>query len=230
MPIDKFIKDPNAKAAMSGALGGAASGLLVSAFTNKKSAKKLLKAGGLVALGGVAWHAYQKYQEKNQPGAAVEPPPLEANTPQAEVIPASTPSAGDDALMITDEGHMDEQAFVAQLEDANTATLVLQAMVAAGYADGHLSEAERTRIWQKALEDDLPGDALAELQAMLDAPVSVAALATGATDMKTRIEIYTASQLAMDTECDAGVAHLEQLAKAMAMPPGLVMALNENAS
>jgi uncharacterized membrane protein YebE (DUF533 family) len=48
---------------LTGLLGGAAGGALITAFANKKSARKLLKAGGLVALGGVAWHAYRSYKD-----------------------------------------------------------------------------------------------------------------------------------------------------------------------
>lgn len=208
MPIDKLLKSGNTSAALSGALGGAASGALVSAFTNKKSARKLLKAGGLVALGGAAWHAYQKYQGRDQ---SAEPADAEA------ALPAPATAV------------MDEQAFIEHARENDTATLILQAMISAGYADGHLSETERSQIWQKALEEDLPSAALDDLQLMLTSPQPVEALAAQAGDMKTRIEVYTASRLAIDADCAAGAEHLNALAGAMELPPGLVAALNENA-
>lgn len=199
MPIDKLLKSTNTSAALSGALGGAAGGALVSAFTNKKSARNLLKAGGLVALGGVAWRAYQKYQSREQP----------ADQPS---VPQIT-----------------EAEFVVHEPASNTDTLILKAMIAAGYADGHLSELERRRIWQRALDEKLPTDALADLQAMLDTPITIQALAASAPDLKLRIELYTASRLVIDAECIAGTQHLQQLAAAMEIPPGLVAALEENA-
>ncbi len=199
----------NTSAALSGALGGAASGALVSAFTNKKSARKLLKAGGLVALGGAAWHAYQKYQGRDQNADAA---PVAAELPPPETAA------------------MDEQAFIETAQEHDTAALILQAMIAAGYADGHLSETERSQIWQKALGEDLPSAALEDLQLMLKSPQPVQALAAQAGDMKTRIEVYTASKLAIDDDCEAGAEHLKQLAAAMDMPPGLVAALNDSAA
>lgn len=54
MPINSLLKSDQAKNALTGFLGVATGGALVSAFTNNKSAKKLLKTGGLMALGGVA--------------------------------------------------------------------------------------------------------------------------------------------------------------------------------
>lgn len=224
MPIDKILKTANANPAISGALGGAAGGALVSAFTNKKSARKLLKAGGLVALGGVAWSAYQKYQERGQAtGEAIPEAAAPAALPATEA-PAALPATPAPAA------EMSEQAFVQQAAEENTASLILQAMVSAGYADGHLSESERSQIWQKALEEDLSSAALEDLQSMLAAPQPVEVLAAQADDMKTRIEVYTASRLAIDADCEAGAAHLEQLAAAMQMPPGLIAALNETAA
>ena len=68
MPIDKLVKGISGNTAVTGALSGAAGGALVSALTGNKSAKKLLKAGGLVAVGGLAWQAYQSYQSSPPPG------------------------------------------------------------------------------------------------------------------------------------------------------------------
>ena len=62
---------------------------------------------------------------------------------------------------------------------------------------------------------------------MLEAPQPVEALVCVATDMSTRLGVYTASRLAIDADCVDGKEHLERLATAMDMPPGLVSALNE---
>ena len=200
MPFDKLLKSTHTSAALSGALGGVAGGTLVSAFANKKSARKLLKAGGLVALGGVAWQAYQKFQSQQQPG---------------DQSPAQT---------------IGEADFVELETPGTTETLMLKAMIAAGYADGHLSELERRRIWQRALDEKLPADALADLQSMLEAPVSIETLAAGAPDLKARIELYTASCLVIDPQCGDGAQHLQRLAAALEIPPGLIAALEENAA
>lgn len=198
MPIDSLLKKVSTNSALSGALGGAAGGALVSAFANKKSARKLLKTGGLVALGGAAWHAYQKYQQRETSGATDSQAPV-----------------------------MDQESFVAHATTDASVPLILSAMVAAGHADGHLDELERKRIWRKALDAQLPAQALTELQQMLESPLSLESLAAQAGDLQTRIEVYTASRLALDADCAQGASYLERLAQALELPPGLVTALNE---
>ncbi|MFT7221156.1 MAG: uncharacterized membrane protein YebE (DUF533 family) [Candidatus Azotimanducaceae bacterium] len=73
MPIEQMIKGISGSSALTGLLGGAAGGALVSAFTNKKTAGNLLKAGGLVAAGGLAWKAYQTYRS-DTPTQSEQPP------------------------------------------------------------------------------------------------------------------------------------------------------------
>ena len=55
MPLDK--------PAVTGALSGLVGGTLASALTSKKSARGLLKTGGLIAIGGLAWKAYDSYRK-----------------------------------------------------------------------------------------------------------------------------------------------------------------------
>ncbi len=64
MPVESLIRKATESSALQGALGGVAGGALVSALTDKKSARTLLKAGGLVAVGGLAYKAYQDYRSK----------------------------------------------------------------------------------------------------------------------------------------------------------------------
>lgn len=52
MPIDKIMQTVNANPGLKGALGGAAGGALVSAMLGNKTARKVAKTGGLMALGG----------------------------------------------------------------------------------------------------------------------------------------------------------------------------------
>ena len=66
MAINELLSGMKGNGALNGALGGVAGGALVSAFTNKKSARTLLKTGGLLAVGGVAWQAYSSYRNGQQ--------------------------------------------------------------------------------------------------------------------------------------------------------------------
>lgn len=199
MPIDKLLKNPSATTALTGALSGAAGGALVSAFTNKKSAKKLLKGAGLVAVGGMAWKAYQSYRDNNQTHAETE------------------------AAAITQQQF---DAVVAPQENSG-ASLILQAMIAAAHADGHLTTDEQQRIRQQALDQGLPTDQLDTLQLQMQAPPMLDELVAACPDMATKIEVYTTSLLALDEHCAAGQQHLEKLAEGLRLPAPLITTLHQ---
>jgi len=69
MPIDKIMQTVNSNPGLKGALGGAAGGALVSAMLGNKTARKVAKTGGLMALGGLAWQAYKSYQDSTPESA-----------------------------------------------------------------------------------------------------------------------------------------------------------------
>jgi len=208
MPLDKLLNHPKAGTALTGALSGAAGGALVSAFTNKKSAKKLLKGAGLVAVGGLAWQAYQSYRS----GGAGSDTAATASSPVAP---------GADQLT-----RQQFEAVVAPQADSS-ALLVLQAMIAAAHADGHLTSAEQENVWQQALSMNLPAQELNTLQTHISQPLTVDALSAACGDMATKIEVYTASVLTLDEQCAAGQAHLQRLAGALALPAPLVATLHQ---
>ena len=202
MPIGKLLKHPQASTALTGALSGAAGGALVSAFTQKKSAKKLLKGAGLVAVGGLAWQAYQSYRQTRPVAAPTEP----------------------------DIGAITQQQFNAVVapEQASSSILVVQSMIAAAHADGHMTDAEQAQIWQHALESGLAADELESLQYLLSTPLPVDHLAAACSDMATKIEVYTAALLVIDGACDAGKHYLSCLAAALALPAPLVATLRQS--
>jgi uncharacterized membrane protein YebE (DUF533 family) len=180
---------------LTGLLGGAAGGALITAFANKKSARKLLKAGGLVALGGVAWHAYRSYKD----GAGKD-----------DVETAALPKE-----------RFDE---VAAGTDADS-TLLVQAMIAAAHADGHLDDSERERIWRLAMEQGSSPEELATLGYQIQHPWTIDQLAEAADSFELKMEIYTVSLVILEgnTTCDG---YLDTLAQKLALPRGLVLTLN----
>ncbi len=192
MPIDQLLKSDTARNTLTGFLGGAAGGALVSAISNKKSAKKLLKAGGLVALGGIAWSAVQKYREQSNTPINIHEPPAR---------PEALPRNG---------------------------LLLLRAMIAAAYADGHLTETEQSRIWQRAIDEGLSGSALSELEHLLLKPPAMMDVVHDATDLESRLEVYGASLTAIDEHCAAGRIYLEDLAVALRLPTPLVAAMHRS--
>ena len=199
MALDKFISGLTNNSALTGALSGAAGGALVSAFTNKKSAKKLLKAGGLVAVGGLAYKAYQSYRA-GQSAESSQPLP---EIPQTQF-----------------------EALVAQDAPAHSTALVLQSMISAAHADNHLTDTEQQQIWQQALSLNLPAADLAALSEQLQHPATVTELAAAADSMELKIEMYTAAAVVIDESCEAGRQHLAEFATALALPPQLASALH----
>ena len=118
MPTEQLLKATK-NPAIQGALGGAAGGALISALTSKKARKNLLKAGGVVAVGGLAYKAYQMYRDN-----------------QGQAQPAQA---------------LERDRFEAETTSPDTVTLLLDAMIAAANADGHLSMSEKQRIWYQAV-------------------------------------------------------------------------------
>jgi uncharacterized membrane protein YebE (DUF533 family) len=122
------------------------------------------------------------------------------------------------------------EAVVDTNQNATSSSLIIQAMIAAAHADGHLSDSEQKRIWQQAVELDLPSSELATLSTQLAQPLNPAQLAANAPNMETRIEIYTASAIVIDDSCEAGKSYLANLATQLQLPAQLVEALDLQSS
>ncbi len=108
--------------------------------------------------------------------------------------------------------------------------LLLRAMISAAYADGHLNDAEQSRIWQRAIDEGLSGAALSELEHLLMKPPTMMEIAQDTTDLESRLEVYGASVMAIDEHCAAGRIYLEDLAVALRLPTPLVAAVHRRIS
>jgi uncharacterized membrane protein YebE (DUF533 family) len=203
MALNEMLSGMKGNSALNGALGGVAGGALVSAFTNKKSARKLLKTGGLLAMGGLAWQAYSSYRNGQQQRGAMSPPEIPRQQFEAVLSPQNEkPALG----------------------------LVLQAMIAAAHADQHLSEQEQGQIWQRAMDLGATGSELAALTETMANPPSQDDLVAAAGTLETRIEMYMASCLVIDEECEQGRSYLRQFARRLQLPPPLVEVLHNQAN
>jgi uncharacterized membrane protein YebE (DUF533 family) len=180
------------------AAASAALGLLLGGRGNK-----LLRLGGMAALGMMAYKAWQEYQAK-QAGGAV--PPFQQQPPATQEAPA-------------------------QAEAHSRALLV--AMIAAAKADGHVNDAERAQITQAVKQSDDAEVAVwfeQELKRPLD-PAEVARAAGG--DGALASEIYLASLLtAQADDGRIGFmerAYLDELARQLKLPDGLKATLESQA-
>jgi uncharacterized membrane protein YebE (DUF533 family) len=203
MALNQLLSNLNGNSALNGALGGVAGGALVSAFTNKKSARTLLKTGGLIAMGGLAWQAYSNYRNGQQQRGAMSPPEIPRQQFEAVLSPQNEkPALG----------------------------MVLQAMIAAAHADGHLSEKEQSQIWKQAMDVGATGAELAALTETMANPPSLEDLVAGAHSLELRIEMYVASCMVIDDQCEQGKTYLWRLAKRLQLPQPLVEVLHNQAT
>lgn len=177
-----------------GAIAGGLLGLLL-AGGGKKMLKTGAKVGGAALIGGLAYRAYEDWKA----GKAAQAAPAPLPAPEGTAFLPSDPVAADDL-----------------------ATKLLQAMVAAAKADGHVTGEEHARITAQLAQLGLGAEAERLIAAELDAPLDpgrIAALADGEAEAA---EIYAASLLVLDPEGAAEKGYLAMLAARLRLDPALV--------
>ncbi len=212
--FNKILKSLSSNDTAKSFLGGAAGGALSSALMSKKGRKgagKLLKYGGIAAVGTLAWKAYKDY------------------------------SAKQDAQQNEDDGHgqVGETAYT-KLEsnsfnnldtsDQKQAMFVMKSMVAAAMSDGHLDSNEYQNITQKADDLGLSGEDKNLIFDEISNPMSIDDVIVQASSPQLAMEVYTATLLAIDESTPQGQAYLNGLANGLRLPKGLVDAVHSQAN
>ncbi len=154
-----------------------------------------LKIGGMAAIGGLAYKAYEDWQRGK--GTAALP------APETDFLPQDAERADD------------------------LATHLLQAMIAAAKADGHVTPEERARIDGQLANLGLEDEAAALIAAELDAPLDVGRIAALAQDEAEAAQIYAASLLSVDPDGAAEKGYLAMLAARLRLDPALVARLHD---
>jgi uncharacterized membrane protein YebE (DUF533 family) len=162
-----------------------------------------MKIGGMAAIGGLAYKAYDDWKNGRSAGEGAAPLPASEGT---EFMPVDADAA--DKL----------------------ATHILQAMIAAAKADGHVTPEERAAIDGQLGNLGLGDEATALITAELDAPLDVGRIAALATSEAEATQIYAASLLVVDQESAAEKEYLARLAAAMNLDQGLVDHLHAEAA
>jgi len=187
---------------MKSLLGGGALGMMVGSKRGRKMGGTALKYGALAGAGFLAWKAYQNYQSSSQGGAATQSP-----------------------QQLQQQGQPIEQLQGQQQEQRGLE--ILQAMIMAARADGHIDSNERTLLTQE-IEKLGPDDELnAWIQQQFDAPLDAEALARAADSPQASREIYIVSAVMIDNQNPMERAWLEQLASALKLEPGLTRELEQ---
>ena len=204
--LNKLIGSLTSSGAVSGFAGGLAGGALGGALTSKKGRKvagSALKYGAVAAVGGLAYSAYRRYTQR-APEAAATRPGWQGIT---------------------------EERFAAAIDDdaGSNGLLLVRAMIAAGYADGHLDDDERDRIFSEVPRMKLAVEEKALLFDELKHPVGIADLVRQASSPELAAEVYAASVIAIDETSVDGQLYLRSLAVALNIPQELVNSINEQA-
>lgn len=177
IPEQGIERDAMVDGMKKGALASAVLVGLLGTKTGRNLTGTAIKLGGLAALGTAAFKGYQNWKETGSPLG-------------------SSSDSGSDA----------DQVAVHKLvqDSANSrSTLILKAMVSAAHADGHVDNEEIQAIRHELIEMHLPESMAAEVESILDAPVSAEALASLVDNEQVASEVYLATRLIINNKSSA---------------------------
>jgi uncharacterized membrane protein YebE (DUF533 family) len=179
-------------------LGGGALGMMLGSKRGRKMGGQAIKYGALAGVGVLAYKAYQNYQSNNQ------------NAPQ--------PSMGQQGQPLEQlQGQAQEQRGLE----------ILQAMIMAARADGHIDANERALLTQE-IEKLGPDDELHNwIQQQFNAPLDAQALARSSDSPQASREIYIVSAIMIDDQNPMERAWLDQLASALKLEAGITRELDQ---
>lgn len=181
---------------------GAIAAVLLGTKTGRKLAGNAAVVGGLAAIAGLGYQAYKNYQQGKAPIAA---------TPDVQL--AEPPVLAPPPV---------ESGFEPEILSNDFVLVLVRAMIAAAKADGHIDEAERARIVDRAHAVGLGDEAEAFLASELASPTDLDALIGAAKTEEQKVELYTASRLAIDPDSRAERGYLDLLAGRLGLADALV--------
>ena len=183
---------------------GALAAVLLGTETGRDVAGTVAKLGGLAAIAGLGYQAYKNYQAGKEPVAQPDPAQPQA---QPELLP---PPA--------DSGFSTEPAVVRN----DFVLFLVRAMIAAARADGHIDDTERARIMDKVKLAGLDAEAEQFLNDELTKPTDLDAIVAAAQTEEEKVELYTASRLAIEPDSRAERGYLDLLAGRLGLADALV--------
>lgn len=208
--------------------GAAAAGAVALLFGSKgtrKFAKKAAKLGGTAAIGGLAYHAFSKWQAAQQQGAQnTGRPKGSPSGAGGGIMPGSTTGK---SLNLDQFQPGTPIADLDKLQASVRSESLIRAMISAARADGHIDDAEMALIRQQIENLGLEKDVSQFLLAELNKPVNVESIAALADTPETAAELYLASALVVDIDDQQERAYLDSLARAMNFDAQMVAHLEQ---
>jgi uncharacterized membrane protein YebE (DUF533 family) len=179
---------------------GAVLAVLLGTGAGRAVTGSALKLGGLAAVAGLAYKAFQNYQSGKQPA--------EAAAHEPELLPAP-----EDTSFHPSQAPQGEQEF---------ALALVRAMIAAAKSDGHIDDEERRKIADKLSLFGIGAEAEKFLIEELERSDILSELVAAAKTDAQKIELYTASRLAVNPDSRSERGYLDLLAGRLGLPDALV--------
>lgn len=183
----------NNKLGTGAALGGLGA-LILGTQTGRAVAVNAAKLGAIALIGGLAYKAYQNYNQGQRP------------EPEAPVFPEAAPQGSG-----FEEGAVSDTAALAYL----------RGMIAAAAADGRLDANEQQKITANLVEAGLDRQAEEFIAREISNPATPAELAGSVSNEREAIQLYTAARLAIEVDTAAEQNFLADLAARTGMDPAL---------
>lgn len=196
--LQQILKD-NPLAA-GGALGGLG-GILLGTRTGRSVVGGAAKLGALALISGLAYKAYQNYQQGK---------PVISGAVPVEAAPSGS---GFEASTVTNED----------------AALYIQTMIAAAAADGRLDAGEQARIMGGLTQTGAGAEAEQFLADTFNRPPTVAQIADAVSSPEQAVQVYTAARIAIDPDTASEKQFLAGLAQALGIDPQLAQHIDATA-
>jgi uncharacterized membrane protein YebE (DUF533 family) len=190
------------------ALGGLGT-LVLGTRTGRSLAGSAIKLGGLALIGGLAYKAYQNYQQGQPPLAGGQRPPQQSQQ----------------TLLAAPEGSGFEPAAVTN----DHATLLIRAMIAAAAADGRIDAREQKKILGGLQQAGLAGAAQQFLAHEIEKPATIDDLASAVSSQEEAVQVYTAARVAVDPDAEEEHAFLVALAERLGIDDDLAAHIDATA-
>ena len=231
--IEMLTQNPAAGAAMGG-LAGSVLGNVLTGRGGGGGSKKLLKYGGLAAIGYVAYQAWQKNQAQKAGGGvagAAGQVPSGLDALLGNVLGGGAAGAAGAGVGATPAAARPALPPAFDLEsgaNAAAALKIVQAMIAASKADGVLDAQERERIFARVGDYGLGQAEQDEVLRLMTQPPDMDAIVRGVDSKELATEIYAAALMAISPANRAERAWLDMLAARLGLESDLTLELDRS--
>ena len=181
-----------------GAALGGLGGLVLGTSAGRSLAASAVKLGALALIGGLAYKAFQNYQQGRP------------------ILPGNRP-AGPQGLLAAPDG----SGFEAGAAGHEQAKRYIRAMIAAAAADGRIDAAEQQKILGGLKQAGIEQAAERFLAAEINHPGTPEDLAAGVASPEEAVQVYTAARVAIDLDSNEEHAFLSGLAEALGIDDDL---------